>query len=382
MNVLKFLARGLFSNAVIVKESKKQKFYIAILIFLLTVVISIIPIFTSIANNSGGNILTQTEALQFDYSLQRFSHEYLTNNADAKLEMEIVDGKLVFKEGKTFQDLENKKEIVLLNKSTFPYLEIHRSLQDKDQITLLVCYVSSETSDTGIYKNLNEKVTDVFNRLAVNYPIKNDDGTDSNISKTYSVLLFSEKDFAVRLYDNNAQTEFTKENETVALKKSASVASSASGIYASVSDVNRNLNLFDNENPTQILAKWKEFFTESYKDLKNQILFLNVGMFSGINALLLLFLALLIFILSRFKSSICGKQKYSDCLKYISFASLCPSLLALLIGFMLPGFQSIGFLTFAGLRAIFLSTRLTRGDVPPAPETKDNNKKIVNANKK
>lgn len=356
MNILKFLAKGLFSNTVIINESKEKKWWLTFLILILSILLSILPTFTSIINYSGSDILNNS-SLQLDYSLQRLSHEYLSNSDDAKLVFEIVDGKLNVK--KSIDDLENKKEIVLKSKETISYLEIKRD----DEITLLVSYVKyDEENEKDTYEKLSDKSEDVFNRLAGNalYNVKDSE----NKSHMYSTLLFFEESFSIRLYDNSATTEYSfNENNEISLSKSASVSASMSGLYETVSTQNKNLNLFDNTNPEKIKAKWKSFFDESYSAIKNQSILINCSVYSSLNVFIVLFMSLMLFIMTRFKTSLCGKQSFGTCLKFVSFAALCPALLSLLTGYILPAFQSISFLTFIGLRSIFLSTRLTKGEI-------------------
>ncbi len=365
MQTLKFLAKGLFSNSVIINDSKKQKWWLAIIVMILSIILSIIPTFTSITNFNGGDIITKNSALQIDYSLQRFSSEYLNGN-DAKLVFNIRDKKLVMVEGKSIDDLQEKKTVTLKDGTNLSYLEIGRTIEDKKEITLLVSYVKYDAEkEKATYANLSEKSEDVFNRLAINYDIKDEKGESTSTSKTYSSLIFFEESVTIRLYDSKTVEYEFDENKNVSLKKIKAFA--VTGLYSAVSQNNANLNLFYNEDPDIITSKWEEFFTESYNPIKTQSLLMQTSVYSGINLIIILIMSLTLFIMTRFKSSVCGKQSYGTCLKLISFSALCPSILCLMAGFMLPSLQSFAFLTFVGLRSIFLSTRLTRGEIAQAP---------------
>ncbi len=363
MQTLKFLAKGLFSNSVIINDAKKQKWWLAIIVMILSVILSIVPAFTSIMNFNGGDIITGNTAIQVDYSLQRFSSEYLNGN-DAKLVFKIQDKKLVMVEGKSIDDLQEKKTVTLKDGTNLSYLEIGRTVEGKKEITLLVSYVKYDAEkEKATYANLNEKSEDVFNRLAINYDIKNEKG--EKISKVYSSLVFFEESVTIKLYGTSSVQYSIDENKDVSLKKVK--ASAVTGLYGSVSQNNANLNLFYNEDPDIITSKWEDFFTEAYSPIKTQSLLMQTSVYSGLNLIVILLMSLTLFIMTRFKSSACGKQSYGTCLRLISFSALCPGLLCLLVGFMLPSLQSIAFLTFVGLRSIFLSTRLTRGEIAPAP---------------
>ena len=376
MNILKFLGRGLFSNKVIIDESKKQKLWLAFLILILSIVISIIPTFSNIVNVSGGDIVKNTST-QFDYSLQRLTTEYFNGN-DAKLSFHIEKekdengnekSKLIIDEGKSIDDLQEKKEITLLDGSTLSYFEIAQENESGREITLLVSYVKYDKNSDTTYQSLTEKATDVYNRLAGNslYDIKNGSGELVGTSRVYSTFLFFDESFSVRLYAPGSTTRYFMSENTVTLTNTSNATAQLSGLYSTISTNNSNLNLFYNTNPDLIISKWKAFFDESYSAIKTQTLLVNCSVYSGLNLMIVLLMSLTLFIMTRFKSSACGKQSFGYCLKLVSFAALCPSLLSLLIGFMIPSFQSISFLTFVGLRSIFLSSRLTRGDLQEAP---------------
>lgn len=365
MQTLKFLAKGLFSNSIIISDAKKQKWWLAIIVMILSIVLSIIPTFTSIMNFNGGDIITGNSSLQVDYSLQRFSSEYLNGN-NAKLIFRIQNNKLVMEEGKSIDDLEEKKTITLKDGTNLSYLEIGRTQEGNKEITLLVSYVKYDAEkEKDIYKNISEKSDDVFNKLAINYDPKNEKGENTFTSKTYPTLVFFEESVTIKLYSKNAaEYSFDKDNKVNLKGVSTSVVT---GLYSSISQNNSNLNLFYNEDPNIITSKWEDFFTEAYNPIKTQALLMQTGVYSGLNLIVILLMSLTLFIMTRFKSSACGKQSYGTCLKLVSFSALCPSLLCLVVGFLLPSFQSIAFLTFVGLRSVFLSTRLTRGEIAQAP---------------
>lgn len=363
MDTLKFLAKSLFSNNEIIQKAKAKKFWLALLIMVLSLIIAIIPTFTSIINVNGGSIVTSNSQTQFDYSLQRLSHEYL-NGENGKLSFEIVNGKLNVKEGKAIKDLQEKKIVTLENGEELAYLEIKQTLSSESLITLLVAQVNYEDNETN-YKNVSAKINDTFNHLAANYPINNTE----NQSSVYSTMLFTNDAVYVRLYQSGAKTNFVKDGNKIKLSSTTSITSSMQGLLKDVSTQHSNLNDFDNVDSNKILTNWTNFFNEGYSKLKTTTLMLNCSAYSGLNLIVILFVSLTLFIMSRFKTSTCGKLSYVSCLKYISFASLSPAIITLILGSMIPTLQAMGFLFCLAMRSIFLSSKLTR-----APEATTPNK--------
>lgn len=363
-NILKFLGGGLFSNEVIIKKSKEQKIWFAIIIMIISLFVSITPVFSSILGTNGSDVINNS-ALQLDYSLQRFSHLYL-KESNAPLKMQIVDGKLEMPAENSFATLEDKKVATLKNNEEISFIEIG----DQTKVTLLVTYVNyNQEAEKDVYPTLSDKATDVFNHLVAfeDYKLKDVENT----YEVHSMLMFFNESYSLRLYANNSTSVASIDGNNVTLEKTSNAASSLSGLYCYLNDSNKDLNAYDNSNPDAITTKWAAFFNETYAPLKQQSLLLNTSVYAGLNFIVIILLAFTIFVMTRFKSSSCGKQKFGYCFKMVVFASLCPSILCLLVGFMMPSFQSISFLMFAGLRAIFLSTRLTRPE-DSLPKQKNN----------
>ena len=371
MNTLKFLLRSLFSNEAIIKEGRKQKWWLTVLVLLLSIIISLIPAFVSILNTNGSAIISNAQTQNIDYSLERFSFEYM-NGSDAKIDLKIVDGKMTMAEGKTFKDLEDAKTIQIKGGEEVSFLEIGR----ENEPTLLVTYVDFKVRDNPSYDNIGDKMTDVRNALAVYYPTSDPVEEDGySTSKLKSLLLFTEEYFGIYVYNYDATTKFKIDNGVIDLKDTASPAG-MTGSYIEIEERNQHLNSFFNKTtPAQTVERWKSFFDQAYQPTKMANLGMTLIIYSSLNVLVILIMSLTIVIMSRFKSAQCGKIGFGNALKLISFAALCPSILGMIISFAIVSLQSIGFLMFVGFRCIFLSTRLTRGEMPETPNKKEPTKK-------
>ncbi len=357
MNLLKFLGKGLISNEVIIKKSKEKKLWFSLLVMIISIIVSITPVFTSLVNVKGSNVLNDT-SLQLDYSLQRFTHEYLSPT-NAKLKMFVDEnGQLQFGET-SFAKLENAKQVTLKNGEPLSFIEIKQN----EKITLLVTYFSyDENKESTTYSSLSEKADDVFKHLETHedYKMKKENENDKDKYEIHSTFIFSNESYIVRLFKNGSTCEATKENNEVMLNSTPKNETSISGIYRFLNERNLDLNAYDNQNPETIISKWSSFFNETYEPIKKNSLLVNTSVYAGINLVIVFLLSFTLFIMTLFKSSSCGKQKFGYCFKVMSFASLSPALICLLVGFMIPSFQSMAFLMFFGLRGIFLSTKLTR----------------------
>ena len=78
MKTLKFIFSSLFSNEKIINESKKQPWWLAIVLILFSCVIALIPNFVSVMTVQGSNVITTNTNSGIDYGLKQFSVEYLS----------------------------------------------------------------------------------------------------------------------------------------------------------------------------------------------------------------------------------------------------------------------------------------------------------------
>ena len=93
MKTIKFLFSSLISNDTVINESKHKPWWLAIVMMIVSCFVSIIPIFTSIMSVNGGSILTASENYNIDYSLKKFSLDYLTKE---NLSFTVENGQLIY----------------------------------------------------------------------------------------------------------------------------------------------------------------------------------------------------------------------------------------------------------------------------------------------
>ena len=365
MKTLKFLLKSLFSNGVIIKEGRKQKWWLTFVILLLSIVISLIPMMVSTLTANGRAMITNYQDRNVDYALERLSYEYL-NGDNAKVVLKIVDGKMVMEEGKTFSDVEEHKTVKIEGDEEVSYIEVGR---DGDPI-LLAAYVDYSIQNNPSYNKVGDKVSDVLNQLAVAYKTadeKDDEGYYK--SRLINTLIFASESFYFTTYDNTATVKYLVGSDGKLNFKDKGESSSYTGTYGSIESRNSNLTTFFNASSSnQTVERWKTFFDQSYEPQKMTNFLMYLLIYSSLNVLVLLVMSLTIVIMSRFKSAQCGKIGFGGALKLVIFATLCPSIISMLVGFIFSQIQSISFLMVVGFRCIFLSTRLTRGEPIEAPE--------------
>lgn len=352
METIKFIFSSLFSNQKIIDESKKRPWWVAILLLILSCGLAVVPTIVSQMNVNGSDAISANENYSVDLSLKQLSYQLSTmDGVTAKINSE--------------HEFEMKKD----NKDyTEPIKVILSDSSDKQSWTLTMKYVPVKSTDT-MYKT---SFDDAIKELSLLDPIEK--GADSTLpsdqfqSKVHSMLIFTKTDVSLYLYEGNAVVTYTEKDNIKTIVKNVNYKSSAVGDFSKLA--NEDLKTYYlqeegmsvNEAYAVALKKWKNLFDKAYEGPRNSLVLRVSLMFSGFNLLLMLIMSLVIFLLSKTKSSI-RKYSFLESIKMICFSALCPAILALLISLLIPSLQQMAFVLFAGLRATWLGMKAT---TPPA----------------
>jgi hypothetical protein len=109
-----------------------------------------------------------------------------------------------------------------------------------------------------------------------------------------------------------------------------------------------------------VLNNWKVFYDQGYLATKNSALFYQTLLFLGIYAILVLFMGLMVFLLTRGKRNSFNYLTFWACEKIAMWAAVSPGLLSLILGFMLPSYAVMFFIILMGLRTMWLSMKQLR----------------------
>lgn len=331
MKPIKFIFSSLFSNKTIIDESKKQPWWLAIVLIILSFVISVIPSFSNVMSTNGSDALVASNNCNIDFSLKKFSQDYLGND---NYNFIIEDGKLKV--------------------TNFTNVEIKYN----EDITLLVYYIDYTDTDKLMYDSFESKVSAELTKIKVSHP------TEEHRSKLYSTLILGEQSVYLYLYGKDAICTYSPNADgTFNISEETSVINQIAGTYENITGDLANISGYlygstEDEKLENAYNKWKSFFDEAYKTPRNQTAFIYSASFLGIDVLILFSMSLLVFLLSKSKSSP-RKFKYLESLKMLCFASLCPALIGLLLGLIIPSFQTMSFVMCYILRITWLSMKAT-----------------------
>ena len=315
---LKFIGGSLFSNPRIIQDGKHHKFYQSLIILVISLILAIIPVLSFSLGIDGSDALTKVNNSSLDVSLNLFS-KYL-------------------KEDETASFVTNDKgEYVVTG---FEEHVINDSLGNH----LLTVRVVNESEDINDVVNY---YTHGFNKETNNY---------SETPKSF--MLIQKTQMYIYTFGPNAKNEL---NSDGSIKKSASPTSSYIGYASSYKNTDFGEFYVDEVGgDKECYNSWKKALNEMYKPYKTSTTLYNVSIYSALNLVIVLTMALIIMILTRLKNSQGEKMNYVQALKCVNFASLCPALISLILGFLVTNLASIAFIICIGIRSVFLGFKATQ----------------------
>ena len=126
-------------------------------------------------------------------------------------------------------------------------------------------------------------------------------------------------------------------------------------------DANGDYKLLRNgEFTTDVQANMNKIYNDAYLTAKNNSFTLYTLVFYGVYALLIVFMGLMIFLLTRGKRNPMNYMSFWLSIKISAWASPAPAILALIFGFLLTNFATMFFIILFGLRIMWLSMRQLR----------------------
>ena len=120
------------------------------------------------------------------------------------------------------------------------------------------------------------------------------------------------------------------------------------------------LLLRDEAYTSSVQLEMNKVYNESYITSKNNSFLMYTFVFFGVYLILIVFMGLMIFILTRGKKNPMNYMTFWLSLKIAMWASISPAILALILGFILTNFATMFFILLYGVRVMWLSMRQLR----------------------
>lgn len=342
MKTLKFIFKSIYQNIVILEE--EQKWWLAIIIFLVSLVASIGgTMYTGFTSNANGLLSTSSDTGS-DIGWSEFSQDI-----DKAKTLYIENGKLVIG-----SDFSAKDKV--LNVTTSTYDSFNSTAHDA---TFSYTHYNSD-KEVAVYKV---------------YVITGLDPIGSSADSTFITNFVKE---SIYLYNTdesaNKWTPYSYMIITDTYVRAASYkivgAASTDSAVADFSGSFTDITSFDFYSvghdttsgslltSTEVNANMLSFINNSYTTIRNKSTWIYVGIYSAMNAGVMILAGLIFWLISRSKGSIVHYTFWQS-EKIMAFMSLTPALITFVISFFMSAYASFIFLMIIALRVMNAVQRLS-----------------------
>ncbi|HHT67510.1 MAG TPA: hypothetical protein GX010_04785 [Erysipelotrichaceae bacterium] len=332
----------LINNAAAIRGAKNGPLWLTIVMFVLSVFLPVVPIFTAQANTNGSYFLNT-----YSYGLERYITSIgldLKNNRQA--EFNISEDHL----------LSVTENGVAVNFDEYGTLKEYASYVNTvtNQYDFLVYLAKAPTlSDKRL---INSNISTVYYGLG-----STDVSADTENIYRPSYMILYENGIYVAIYENNgtkgvvssyvgdfkttkASSTFLTDMMTVKDKESHNVAA----------------DILDDDYTAGVLKNFKRILDVSYETEKVHGMWISSGIYCAVFFGLGLVMGFLMWLLTRGKNNPNNYFSLWLCLKIAARLALAPALITLVVGFFLANQTPIIFIMTFGIRVMWISMKELR----------------------
>lgn len=315
-NFLKFIGGSLFSNYGVL-DGKNRKFYQSLIVVVLSLIFALIPIFSMQMGVKGSDVLTSQTNASLDVSLNLFS-KYLKDDANASF-VTTTDGKF---EVKGFKEKE---------------------LTDWQGNHLLTVYAFESS----------ENVEELMNKFTNGYI---DEAHPTSVNPK-SFMLIGEDVMYIYTFNGTAKNTLYENGD---VKESAKPTETFVGYARTYKGVDFASFYNEAEGYDYCYNKWVSALNNLYKPYKTSTTLYSLSIYTLLNIVIVVTMSLIVMILTRIRSGQCEKLTFVQSLNCVNYASLCPSLISILLGFLITALAPVAFILCLGIRCVFLGFKASQ----------------------
>lgn len=353
----KLFLRSLIKNDAAVEGGRFSPWWTSLLIALSAVVVALVPTFVQIGKTQGDQIL-KGDTYSTDVGLVAFSETLKEHNVNLSIKVN-EDGK-------------------------------HQLLNTADEATTKLVFTENLTLDTQSYDYFLYQTHDNVPKLKVFYFVEGPTHDFKILRDHLRGLKYSEKtpvEGQVRPVSYLILTDIQISGATykfAAEMDGASTAKAVSGDYsllpvgyslttfATKSASGADITTLKNEAATYeqyvegVLSNWSNFYNEAYKPVKKIAFWTLTGTYAGAYVVIILFLGLVLFLITRGKYSVNRDWKFFQAMGVGAWMSFTPALITVAVGLFSPGYAAMGFIMLNSFRVMWFSMKAMRESTPPA----------------
>ncbi|HZJ89332.1 MAG TPA: hypothetical protein VFD05_01435 [Bacilli bacterium] len=349
------LVGSLINNKAAYEGGRYDKWWMAVILYFLSIVIAVVPIMVQTGKTKGSDIYAAPNNLfHTDVGLRKFTDALEENDVDLKII--TVDGEKRFSSpdfDRVATDTFTFRIDQITNREVeIPYFSYKNNRQSEGEVVefeYLRVYFVNEQDKIWV----GDRQVLVENHFA-NYLAGL---TESNRDNLTSHYIFGQENIYFRIYNPANMNE------------GADIYRYYNGV---TSPLPENLNIRDfstkdaNGNPLQLndfdylekyMTNWAALADLAYGPVRTQAFWVQTGLNLIIFAIVGLVMGLIIFLSTRGKTNPHRDLKFFESFKVGMWLLPTPALITLIIGFIMPNYFTLAFVMTLGLRSVWLTMR-------------------------
>lgn len=333
--------KSIISNQAAIDGAKEAPLFIAIIFFLISLVLPLIPIMTTVGGYYGASFVA-TYNYTADQGLRKTSTDLVADG----FEFKIDNGQMSFYQNGGLYDFDTEDNLVAS----------HTLKDGEKEYYNFMFYITNKTGDSLVnyVKELSAKQYESGTLNPRDAAKEEIYITNETTFYTPSFIVLAKETMGVQLFKYDSTT---------------AVAASYGGLdwfKSPQGDLLKRVTAYDETSgkteTEAIFENWKQVFNETYEDQKTKDFWTQVGIYAGVYAGLIIFMGLMIFILTRGKNNPNRTINFFVAQKIAWWEAFTPSVLGMVLAFIMPGnvIGQMGFIIFLSLRTMWLSMRQLR----------------------
>lgn len=305
MKTFKLILRSLLSNNACIEGARKRKWYYAVIMFVLAVVIALVPIFVKATKTQGDDVFANVS-----YGTQEATYAFSKH-------------------------LDNSPEITMV---------VADNNTNEDHFLQVQGFNNFE------HKNAAGEVDFKFTYTAV---ISDDYLNEVQGDGKTSFVIFTQDNVYIHIV--NPETKEAIQN--LACMKAYKYMDVGFDLKSMIVKEGSSRDIINGT-----WANWKLFFKNSYNANRLTGMWQTSVLIGGINIVIIALMGFMVWILTRGKNNPYRYFKIWECFKISFWAAITPALLTCGLGFLLARFANVLFPLLLGVRVMWLSMKSLRPD--------------------
>lgn len=356
---------SLFSNRKAVNAGKSLPWWMALIAFFLAVFLPVIPTMVSISKSYGSQMFANGYTYGIDTQLCGTTIDIVKSGYEFKIGEEHK--LLAYKDGKSFNPTtsEDVKPIAKYSNTITKQIDFEiyysiRPAKGKDNLQNLLDTISKRTyivgtSEEGTTTTKSKKEASKSSSETLSYYIPS-----FMLLYADGMVLYTYKANTTTINGNTGGDWKHHEIGESLFESISTVLVNENETLKASSDVSKDELMKNSSYVNGVFTNWKNSLDLSYLNNKDRSFTYSTLIFLGIYIALSFFMGLMVFLLTRGKKNVYRYLSLLTCEKINAWASFCPGLLAMILGFLMPNYAVMFFIALLGLRIMWLSMKELR----------------------